>query len=420
MPHLLDGLKPSYRRMIWTALEHPDKLVKVATLAGVCGGKYSPHSADSLPAVVSEMVHARIFDGQGSHGSSSIYKPWNNEAAAPRYIEAKLSKAYRSMISPLIPLVEYKESELNSIYKEPLYIPSPVPLAMCFNARGIGVGIRALTPNFSIKSMLEAYLKDDYKLLKANGDLEIDYKDSELKSIWEKGYGKVTYQFSLDTTAKLEGNLGVALKGDPRFVQLVKLGKLDTKTYKSPNKEDDLGWIDKGLVTMVDQSTRGGGKVIYFGIPKKSKSKEKVTRKELIEELSKIRVTSAKYNLAVTDGSITKVRPLKDWIDSTYKNFTGLVDSYKKSKLKKLSIKKLVALNSEAIVDEIRTTPTISKDDIAKNLGLDLIVVEEALKKSISVLMKVNKTKELKSIREEIKSTKLLKPSNFYEDIINR
>jgi hypothetical protein len=420
MLHLLDGLKPSYRRMIWTALEHPDKLVKVATLAGVCGGKYSPHSPDSLPAVVSEMVHANIFEGQGSHGSASIYKPWNNDAAAPRYIEAKLRGEFRKMISPLIPFVPYVDSELNSMYKEPTYIPSPVPLAMTFNALGLGIGIRTVTPNFSIKSMLEAYLKNDYTLLRANGDLIIDPKRSDLKSLWEKGRGKVTYGFHLDKKAMCEGKKGLALKGDPRFIQITKLGQLETKSYKDPKKEDDLGWIDKGFVTMVDQSTRAGGKKIYFGIPDSSKGKKgRVTLKELTEELESLRFSTSSYKLAVTDGKTTKVRGLKSWIDETYKNFCSLVNIYKVKKVDKLKMKEKVVINAEAVAKEIMKYPKKDSTEIAKTLSIEEEVVKECLKKSISVLLKTNKDNELKSLRASIKETKLLKPEDFYENIIN-
>jgi hypothetical protein len=418
MLHLYDGLKPSYRRMVWTALEHPDKLIKVATLAGVCGGKYSPHSPDSLPAVASEMVHAKIFDGQGSHGSSSIYRKWNNEAAASRYIEAKLSAPYRKMIAPLIKHVPFKESELNSIYKEPLYIPSPVPLAMTFNALGLGVGIRTVTPNFSIKSMLDAYFQNDYNLLRANGDLEIDAKNSDLKLIWEEGKGSVTYKFHLDLNAMAEKLPGVALYGDARFIQLTKLGKLETKTFKSPKKEDELGWLDQDFVTMIDQSSRKTGKRIFFGVTKNN-LKNKTTPQELIDELEIIRSTTTSYKLAVTNGTTTRVRPLRNWIDESYKNFCKLVVAYKKAEIEKIDLKIQVVTHAEAIVDVLRASPKISKEDIGKTLKLTLEVVTETLKKSLSVLMNITKVKELKALTLEKSKVKKLTPIDFYEDIIN-
>lgn len=420
MPHLLDGLKPSYRRMIWTALEQSDKLVKVATLAGICGGKYSPHSADSLPSVISEMVHSRVFDGQGSHGSNHIFKLWNNDAAAPRYIEAKLNKYYREMISPLIPFVPYKESELDSSYKEPLYIPTPFPLAMMFNSLGLGVGIRSVTPNFSPKSMIEAYKKDDYTLLRANGDLYIDNSNSQLKSIWTKGVGKIRYGFNLKKNYTYGKRKGILMYGDARFIQLTKLGKLDTKTFKDVQKEPELGWIDKGFVDMIDVSTRNTGKQIFFAISSSSKGKKgRVTLKQLEAELEKIRFTSSNYKLAVTDGKVTSVKGLKDWIHETYTNFSSLVSIYKKDRLKKLSLRREVALHADLVAKKLIDNPKISKTKIAKELKIDLSIVEECLKKSISVLMNINKSKELQMISDKTSSIHLLTPESFYENIID-
>jgi len=417
MPYLIDGLKPSYRRIIWTGLEYPDKLVKVATLAGVCGGKYSPHSPDSLPAVVSEMVLSKIFIGQGSHGSPCIYKPLSIDAAASRYIEAKVNPSFRKMVSPLIPLVPFKESELDSMYKEPTYIPSPLPLSMTFNSLGIGVGIRSLGPNFSMKSMLEAYEKNDYKKLRSNTDLKINLKQSDLKDIWEKGEGRVTYEFFIDNKFTLEGRKGVLLYGDSRFIQL---GKLSTTllTTKANPKEEELGWIDRGAVEMINLSSKKTGNRLFFTLKKHQRGTDKVTFAMLEKELNRIKYNSTKYKLAVTDGKTSEVRPLRDWIHESYTNYTMLVDEYKTKKETALKLKIEVSKNSEIIAKSIMKNPKITKSEIAKELKLDREVVAEALKKSLSSLMKSNKDKDIKAYTSEIKEIKKLKPKDFYEDFI--
>lgn len=420
MPHYLDGLKPSYRRMIWTALEHPDKLVKVATLSGVCGGKYSPHSADSLPSVVSEMVHTGVFDGQGSHGSSSIYKLWNNDPAAPRYIEAKLSSPYRKMLSALIPFVSFKESEVDPTYKEPIYIPTPVPLCLLSGCLGLGVGIRSLTPNFSAKSMIEAYKKNDYKLLKPNGDLELINAKSDLKDLWEKGKGKVTYRFHLTKNVTYQGLKGVTLHGDARFIQLSSMGKLETKVSKMEGKEDTLGWIDQGHVVMIDQSSRKTGKKIFFGVVPPNKSRKgSVTLKELEGEIDSLRSVTVNYNLAATDATTTKIMSLRNWIKCSYDTFGILVLKYQSSQLKKLKLKKEVLLHSERVAKYLLANPNSEKEKIATSLKIDEEVVEECLKKSISVLMSTNKLREDKNLDSEIEKVSNITPEFFYEDLIN-
>jgi DNA gyrase/topoisomerase IV subunit A len=128
MPGLYDGCKPSYRRVIYTTMEFPDKMVKVMTLSGKCSGQYSPHKSESLNDVISNLVRIGVLDGQGGHGSKAILKEHCKEAAAPRYIEAKLNKNWRDMMDPLMKYVDWSMSELN--YREPDFLPSPVQISL--------------------------------------------------------------------------------------------------------------------------------------------------------------------------------------------------------------------------------------------------------------------------------------------------
>lgn len=419
MPHRLDGLKPAYRRMIWTALEHPDKLTKVATLAGVCGGKYSPHAPESLPSVVSEMVQAKIFNGQGAHGSNSIDKSWNIPSAAARYIEAKLDKNWRDLISPLIKLVPKVESELN--FMEPTYIPTPIPIGLLMGSLGLGIGVKSTLPNFSPKSLLSAYESNNPNKLEANGDLKIDYSRSELDSLWNQGSGRVCYEFDISDVVTIAGETGFEIYGDPTFIQTTLTSKLKTKLVDGvkSDKEEDLGWIDRGLVKMLDRSSKKTGKRIFFSIKKNQKGSDRVTLEMLREELESYRLNSTKYTLSVTDGTTTEVLPLKLWLDICYKNFEKLVGDYKKSKLDSIQMKVHVANYAKSIVDLIRANDVITKEEIATKLKISKDIVEEATKKSISVLMKYNKEKELESLKHEAEKINKLKPIDFYGDIIN-
>lgn len=415
MPHLLGGLKPSYRKMLWTGLTFPDKNVKVATLAGECGGKYSPHAPETLPAVVSEMVHAGIFSGQGAHGSRSIYKEWNIGSAAGRYIEAKVAKEWREAISPLLTLVPKVKSDLG--YLEPEYIPSPVPMSLLFGSLGLGIGVKSTIPFFSAKSMLKALETNNPNLLKANGDLVINKTKSELQKLWDTGEGRVGYMFYIDENAISEDGVtkGFAMYGDPRFLQTNLTPKLEGKKTGNP---EDLGWIDKGLVTMVDESSRENGKRIFFSVKSNQRGKDKVTLKMLRKELEIMRYQQDSYKIAISNGQYTKVTPLREWIKACYDNYCDLVEQYKTHRLKALQLKKDVATHAKDIVDLIRKNDKVTKDKIAKQLKLDMEIVEECLKKSISVLMKLNKDKELAEIAKEEVKIKKLKPQDFYEGIL--
>lgn len=417
MPHLVDGLKPSYRKMIYTGTTFPDKMVKVATLSGECGGKYSPHSPDSLNDVVSELVHAGIFQGQGSHGVKSIYKEWNISAAAPRYIEAKMEPTWSKIIDTLLPYVPKVTSDLG--YSEPTYIPTPIPLSLLYGSLGLGIGIRSKIPTFSFKSIIAAYLADDPNLLESNGKLAINKRKSELHSLWTTGKGKVSYMFYIDENAtSIDGvTKGYLMYGDPRFFQVSLTKNLDGDKEKGVQ-----GWIDKGLVIMREENerisgkvTRGGEKKIFFTVKSKQTT---VTMKMLRDELEIIRYNNESFKLALSNGENTRVTPLRDWIAYSFKNYETLVAEHKKNKVRIFDLKEKVIEVSDDVVDYIRKNPKADSAEIAKNLKLDEDLVKEVTKKSISVLMKVDKDKEIAAIASQRDELNKLKASDFYEPLM--
>ena len=48
LPLIYDGLKPAYRRLIYTALNSGDKYTKVAAIVGNCIAKYHPHGSANM------------------------------------------------------------------------------------------------------------------------------------------------------------------------------------------------------------------------------------------------------------------------------------------------------------------------------------------------------------------------------------
>jgi hypothetical protein len=291
-------------------------------------------------------------------------------------------------------------------------------MSLLFGSLGLGIGIRSKVPFFSAKSLIKAYKEDNPQLLKANGDIVINKTKSELQQLWDTGKGRVGYMFYIDENAvSRDGKTkGYYMYGDPRFIQATLTNKLEGD--RSSGDPELWGWIDKGLVVMRDESHRKTGKKVFFTVKSKQKSKDKVTLEMLRKELEVMRYCQDSFKLAVTNGKYTEVIGLKDWIKGCYENYTNLVDQYKKKSLVKLDMKRLVAINAKDIVDQIRKNDSITKDQIAKNLKIDLQVVNEATKKSISVLMKFNRDKELDDIKNEELKIKKLKPEDFYESLL--
>lgn len=146
VPHISDGLKPVQRRILH-ALERMDdgRYNKVANLVGDTM-KYHPHGDASIgEAVIGIGQKGYLIDPQGNWGNVLTGDP----AAAPRYIEARLSKfAKQILFSPKITEWQLSYDGRN---KEPVTLPVKFPLLLLQGAEGIAVGLacKILPHNFA-------------------------------------------------------------------------------------------------------------------------------------------------------------------------------------------------------------------------------------------------------------------------------
>ena len=136
VPSLYDGLKPVQRRILHSMKEMEDgRYNKVANIIGNTM-KYHPHGDASIgDALVQLGQKDLLIDCQGNCGNTLT----GDGAAAPRYIEARLSKfALHVVFNP-------KTTDWLSSYdgrnKEPEQLPVKFPLLLAQGAEGIAVGM---------------------------------------------------------------------------------------------------------------------------------------------------------------------------------------------------------------------------------------------------------------------------------------
>lgn len=146
VPHIDDGLKPVQRRILHTMKRMDDgKLNKVANIVGETM-KFHPHGDASIySALVGLGQKNLLIDCQGNWGNILT----GDGAAAPRYIEARLSKfALDAVFNPKT--TEWKLS-YDGRNKEPITLPVKFPLLLCQGADGIAVGlsVKILPHNFN-------------------------------------------------------------------------------------------------------------------------------------------------------------------------------------------------------------------------------------------------------------------------------
>ncbi len=180
VPHLNDGLKPVQRRILHSLKELDDgRYNKVANVVGNTM-KYHPHGDQSIgDAMVQLGQKELLIDTQGNWGNTLT----GDGAAAPRYIEARLTKfALDITFNP-------KTTDWTPSYdgrnKEPVTLPVKFPLLLAQGVEGIAVGLacKMLPHNFLelIDASIAVLRKEPFVLLPdfpTGGIMDAsDYKD---------------------------------------------------------------------------------------------------------------------------------------------------------------------------------------------------------------------------------------------------
>jgi topoisomerase-4 subunit A len=164
IPNLSDGLKPVQRRILWTLHEKDDgRFIKVATVAGAAM-QYHPHGDASINDALVVLANKRyLIEGQGNFGN--IFT--GDVPAAGRYIECRLTELARTEIfnnevTDFVPSYDGRA-------KEPVTLPSKLPLLLMLGTEGIAVGMSARILPHNFPELIEAQIailkKQPFKVL---------------------------------------------------------------------------------------------------------------------------------------------------------------------------------------------------------------------------------------------------------------
>lgn len=153
IPNLADGLKPVQRRILWAMHESDDgRFTKVANVIGDTT-KYHPHGDASIGDAIVVLANKRyLIDRQGNYGN--IYS--GDPAAAPRYIECRLSELARAELFN-DELTEFVPS-YDGRKREPVSLPSKLPLLLMLGTEGIAVGMSARILPHNFPELLQAQI----------------------------------------------------------------------------------------------------------------------------------------------------------------------------------------------------------------------------------------------------------------------
>lgn len=153
IPNLADGLKPVQRRILWAMHRIDDgKLHKVANIVGQTM-PFHPHGDASIGDAIVVIANKRyLVEGQGNFGNIHTGDP----AAAPRYIEARLTELARTELfndelTEVVPTYDGRN-------KEPVTLPCKLPLLLMLGTEGIAVGLSARILPHNFNELLEAQI----------------------------------------------------------------------------------------------------------------------------------------------------------------------------------------------------------------------------------------------------------------------
>lgn len=182
VPHINDGLKPVQRRILHSMKRLDDgRYNKVANIVGHTM-QFHPHGDASIgDALVQLGQKELLIDCQGNWGNILT----GDSAAAPRYIEARLSKFALDVV--FNPKTTEWQSSYDGRNREPVTLPVKFPLLLAQGVEGIAVGLssKILPHNFNeLCDAAIAYLKGEpfrlYPDFQTGGSIDVSkYNDGE-------------------------------------------------------------------------------------------------------------------------------------------------------------------------------------------------------------------------------------------------
>lgn len=244
VPHISDGLKPVQRRILYSMKRMDDgRFNKVANIIGHTM-QFHPHGDASIGDALVQLGQKELLvESQGNWGNILT----GDGAAAPRYIEARLSKFALEVT------FNSKTTEWMSSYdgrnREPVTLPVKFPLLLAMGVEGIAVGLSS-------------------KILPHNFNELIDASISYLQGKPFELYPDFPTGGMIDVSKYNDGARGGAVKVRARIEKVdrkglviteIPFGKTTSSLIESIVKANDRGKIK---IKKIDDNTAGGVEIV--------------------------------------------------------------------------------------------------------------------------------------------------------------
>ena len=392
LPLLTDGLKPSYRRILYTMLKNDTtSFTKSATVEGKVM-EIHPHSG-TYPTIVNmtqkDTNNVTWITGKGSF---AYHTSRDMQPASSRYTEIKLSPYAVDMMKNLKKDIVQMNPTFDGTSLEPLELPVQHPQILTISQQGLGVGFSTNIASFNLTEVCQATIdyieKRDIPTLipdlATGGFIIDDPKQFLLINETGKGTFKIRARYEVDGQYILIKEIPFTTTREEiidKIIELVKVGKL------------------KDVVDIKD-TTDINGMEIEIKIKKNANANSVMSLLYNITPLE----SSFPVNMTILDDNRPKVLGVKqiipkwvDWRRSCLKRWLTFEVKEKQDKLHVLKGLEKCLLDINKAVDIIRNSDEDKViDELCKFFSIDVIQAEEVASMK---LREINKDKIIKKIR---------------------
>jgi len=159
LPEVRDGMKPVHRRVIYAMYDggyRPDKAFsKCSRVVGDVMGQFHPHGDTAIYDALVRLVQPwslryPLALGQGNFGSAG-----DDEAAAPRYTETKMSQLAMEMVRDIDEDTVDFQDNYDGRTQEPAVLPARFPNLLVNGSVGIAVGMATNIPPHNLREVAD-------------------------------------------------------------------------------------------------------------------------------------------------------------------------------------------------------------------------------------------------------------------------
>lgn len=362
IPDLRDGLKPVHRRILYTMYTEGNisskPYKKCVKAVGSTLGRFHPHGDTSVYDALVRMsqdfkMKLPLIDLHGNGGSID-----GDSWAAMRYTESRLAPCTDNILQDLEKNIVDFMDNFDGTEKEPIVLPSKIPMLLINGTSGLAVGMTSNIPSHNLREVVDAYFAymDNKKITTkelmdyikgpdyCTGGI-ITNKD-DLYSLYEKGEGNVIIRARTHIEKGDNGKSFIVVDEIPYTIS----GNKQDMVSKIINLVIDKTFTE--INTVQDESSKEGIRIVIE--VKKGYDVENVLNKLYAKTSLQ---TSEHYNFLVTYDKKPRIINLKQYFEE-YFNFN----------------KEFITRKYEYLINKIQDRKEILDGLISAIDSLDIIV----------------------------------------------